>query len=272
MRVSLALRPAYSAGMIRSALVAVLLYLASPMAVPGAAATEMDYTLYVLGIPVADAVLGFDLAPASYRASLRYHTTGLASVVAGNRLEMHTRGVFDGERPIPREFTSTGTLRGQDRVVGLAWRDGTPIVTALAPPNDAEREDVPALQRARTIDPLSTLVELLRLTARTGRCEGAIPTYDGRRLELFQAHAAGEEDLPPSGRSSFSGHVLRCDFIDRTLAGFRLGADHDDDSKERRGTVWLAQVVSGLPRLPVRASVDMRWLGKAMIYLTSLAP
>ena len=39
-----------------------------------------------------------------------------------------------------------------------------------------------------------------------------------------------------------------------------------------RGTIWLAQVLPGGQMVPVRASVETRWLGDAMIYLTSTSP
>jgi hypothetical protein len=56
------------------------------------------------------------------------------------------------------------------------------------------------------------------------------------------------------------------------LAGYRIGSGRDDDLRIHRGTIWLAQVLPGAQKLPVRASVETRWLGDAMIYLTSASP
>jgi hypothetical protein len=249
-----------------------LLCLASPLAAHPAAAAQLSYTLYVLGLPVADAVLSIDLGSPAYRVTLRFRTTGLADLVAGDRLEEHANGRFEADRPAPLEYTSNGRLHGQDRVVDMSYRDGAPVLAAITPPNEAEREDVPAALRARTIDPLSVIVMLLHLTATTGRCEGSARAYDGRRLQQLDARTAGEEDLPPSSRSSFSGRGLRCEFTDQTLAGFRIGSGRDDDLRTHRGTIWLSQVLPGVPRLPVRASVETRWLGDAMIYLTAASP
>ena len=85
-----------------------------------------------------------------------------------------------------------------------------------------------------------------------------------------EARTAGEEELPASGHSNYAGRALRCDFTDRTLAGFRTGSSRNDDLREHRGTIWLGQILPGSPRLPVRASVETRWFGDAMIYLKSV--
>ena len=249
-----------------------LLCLATPLAAHRSAAAQLGYRLYVLGVPVGDGTLDVDLAPSAYRLTLRFHTTGLVEMVAGDRVDEHTNGKFENGRPAPLEYGSNGHLHGQDRVVDLTWRDGTPIVTAIAPPNETEREDVPGVLLARTVNPLDAIVLLLHQAAATGRCEGSVRAYDGRRLQLLEARTAGEDDIPRSSRSSFFGRGLRCDFSDQTLAGYRLGSGRDDDFRVHRGTIWLAQVLPGMPRLPVRASVETRFLGEAMIYLTAVSP
>jgi len=258
--------------MTRAALLSLVLCLGYPCATHQARAAQLNYKLYVLGFPVADAVLGIDLATRAYRASLGFRTTGLADLATNGRLQQSASGRFEGDWPAPLEFNSNGSLRGQQRIVDLTWHDGNPIATTITPPNATEREDVPPILRAHTIDPLSMIVQLVALAARTGRCEGAAHGYDGRQLELFEARTAGEEDLPRSPRSSFSGHTLRCDFTDQTLAGFRFGSPPEEKLRMHQGTIWLSQVLPGAPRLPVRASIETRWLGDAMIYLTSVAP
>ncbi len=243
-----------------------------PLAGREAHAARLNYSLYVLGLPVADAEFGVDLTASAYRMTFRFHTTGLADVFAGDRQDEHTSGRFEGGRPAVLEYGANGHLHGNDRVVGLTWRDGTPIVTTISPPNEGEREDVPVALRAHTMDPLSAIVLLLHQAAQTGRCDGSARTYDGRRLQVFVSKTAGEQDLQPSSRSSFSGRALRCDFTDQTLAGFRLGSGRDDDLRTHKGTIWLAPIFPGGPPLPVRAAVETRWVGDATIYLTSTSP
>ncbi len=249
----------------RIALLTLSLLLGFPLAMPRAAAAQLNYALYVLGVPVADAVLTVDMVAADYRISLEYHHIGLVSVVARNRLEMQARGGFQNGQPAPVEFASKSRLRGEERSAALTWRAGTPVVTALVPSNEGEREEVTPAQNANAIDPMSTIVLLLRDVARTGRCEGRSRAYDGRRLRLLEARTTGEELIPASGRSSFSGRALRCDFTEQTLAGFRLGAGREADARTLAGTIWLASVLPGGAKLPVQVSVETRWLGPAVI-------
>ncbi|MSP02300.1 MAG: DUF3108 domain-containing protein [Acetobacteraceae bacterium] len=258
--------------MIFARLLPLLVLLLTPISPARAAAGELNYTLYVLGFPIADAAIGVDMGPAAYLMTMRYHTTGIAKIVSSDHLEYKVRGAFDGDRPVPLDYSSIGRLRGQDRLMGLTYRDNTPIVTQISPPNDTEREDVPTALRVRTVDPLSTIVTMLRKVTTTGRCDGSARSYDGRRVESFEMRTVGNEDIPASGRSSFSGRALRCDFTSRILAGFRLGDSRADDTVERHGTIWLAQVVNGGARLPVRAAVETRWFGDATIYLTGTTP
>jgi hypothetical protein len=256
----------------RAAPLMLLLCLVSPGTVPRADGAQLSYTTYVVAVPVVEAVLTVDLAPATYRTSLRFHTIGIANLFANSLVEDHVHGLFAADLAAPIEYTSQVRLRGDDRFVGMVWRDGSPVVTALTPGTGEEREDVPPALSAHTIDPLSALTRWLRLVEQTGGCDASSRTYNGRRLQLFEVKAAGEEDIPASGRSSFVGRGLRCEFTERTLAGFRLDSRRGEEARPRRGTIWLARVLPGAPRLPVRAAVETPWFGDAMIYLTSATP
>jgi Protein of unknown function (DUF3108) len=258
--------------MIRIGPLLALLCLACLIAPVGASGAQLNYTLYVLGVPLADAAFTLNLTPAGYGMAMRFYTTGLADLVASDRLDEHVSGRFEKDGLVPMEYVAVSRLRGQDRVVNMIWRDGTPTPTTVIPPNAAEREDVPEAPRVHAIDPLSSIVLLLHQVSRTGRCDASARAFDGRRLEVFQVRTAGEEELAPSGRSNFRGRALRCDYTDRTLAGFRLGSGRDDDARERRGTIWLSGIFESGPRLPVRATIETRLLGDAVLYLTNAAP
>lgn len=235
-------------------------------------AEQLAFELYALGFSVADSTMSFDLTPTTYRMELRYQTTGLARWVAGDSLDQTVSGTFQKDLPIPLQFSSAGRLKGHDRMVTLLYRDGDPTTTAISPPNETEREIVPRQQRDHTIDTLSATIDMLHLAQRTGHCDVSVNTYDGRRLEVFEAHTAGEEELPPTNRSTFSGRALRCDYSSRPVAGLKLGDGRDDDARTRAGTIWLAPVTPGGQRLPVRGLVDVRFLGSATMYLTGVTP
>ncbi len=89
-------------------------------------------------------------------------------------------------------------------------------------------------------------------------------------LEASDRGARTEVDS--SRHSSYSGPALRCQFSDQTLAGYRTGSGRDDDMRIHRGTIWFARVIPGMEMVPVRAAVETRILGDAMIYLRSASP
>jgi hypothetical protein len=252
------------------------LFLLLGLAVPGvprnARAENLTFDLYAMGFPVAQSSMSFEVTPAAYRMGLHYHTTGLLKVVAGDRLDQSSSGTFQHDQPVPLEFKSYIRLHSRDRIVTLMYRNGDPTTTAIDPPDEAEREIVPPARREHTLDPLSAMLDMLRIAARSGSCDIRHETYDGRRLEIFTARTAGEEDLAPSGRSIYSGRGLRCDYTSQPIAGLRFGEEHDEDGRARNGTIWLAQVAPGGPRVPVRGLVDVRFLGSAQMYLTAVAP
>jgi hypothetical protein len=250
----------------------VLTCLTGPIRVRDARAAQLTFALYAAGLPIAESHMTFDLAPSTYGMALRYHTTGLASIVAAGSLDQSSTGTFERNQPVPLEFKSYIRVHARDRTVTLTYRNGNPTIAAINPTNEEEREIVPESLREHTLDPLSAMIDLVHISAETGRCDLSHTTYDGRRLEMFQAHTVEEEDIPPSGRSIFSGRALRCDYTSRPMAGLRIGDGHDDDARTRTGTIWLAQLVPGGPRLPVRGVIDIRILGAATMYLTTAVP
>ncbi len=245
----------------------------SALLLSGAArAAQLTYSLYVLGIPVAEATMGVDMTATGYGMSLNYRPIGLGSVMSGDHLEERSSGVFDRDGLVPQAYLSNARLHGKDRLLRMDYSGGIPSIAAIEPPNEAEREIVPPPLRARTIDPLSATAIMLRLATLSGKCDVSRRTYDGRRLEAFDARTAGEEDVPASTHSAYAGRGLRCDYASKVLAGFRVDSGRDEDARPRTGTLWLAPLIQGFPRLPIRGVIDTRFLGQATMYLTAVKP
>lgn len=233
-------------------------------------AMQLRYETYAAGVPVAQVESGLRFGPWTYQMTLGYHTTGLVGFLfRGHQLDQ-VDGTWQGRRAEPSLFVGRGEWRGVNRLAEIGYRQGSPMVRALVPPNTDEREAVPEALRAGSIDTLSALAELIRVVAQTGRCETAVRTYDGRRAVEIEAHTVGEEVLEPSGRSSFAGRALRCDFSGRMLSGFKFGDDRARDGRPMHGSAWLAPVVDGGSPLPVRLSFETRWFGDAVMYLTGV--
>lgn len=231
-----------------------------------------SYETYAAGLQVAAVDSGFTIGPKTYDMSLAFHTTGMVGLFLGGHQLDHVSGLFQGRRAIPSRFVGEGQWHGAERVAEIDYQQGKPLIRQLVPPNENEREPVPEPLQANSMDTLSALMELVHTVAETGRCEAAVRTYDGRRAVAIEAHTVGDEMLEPSGRSSFAGKALRCDFSGHMLAGFKFDDDRTRDSKPMHGSAWLAPVVSGGPPLPVRMTFETKWFGDATMYLTRTGP
>ena len=227
------------------------------------------YAAYSTGLNVLRLDAEFAVNPRDYRVHLTYRTAGTVGMLIHAEQDTTVEGAFIGDRPAPRRFFSSGHLRGRPRVTQINYPRGQPEIRILIPPNEEEREPVPAADQAGTIDSLSAMAQLVRQVNASGRCEGHSRTYDGRRLAELSARTVGQETLEPSGRSSFSGPALRCDFEGRQLAGFKLDADRNAAQRPRRGSAWFAATAPGGPMIPVRMTFETDVIGSMIMYLAA---
>ncbi len=249
-------------------LLAALILLSCPLAAH-AQTVQAHYDAYATGLNVLRLDVEFAIKPRDYRVHLVYRTAGTVGVLIRAEQDTVVEGAFVGDRPIPRRFFSYGHLRGRPRVTQIDYPKGQPEIRTLTPPNEEEREPVAAADQAGTIDSLSAMAQLVRQVNASGRCEGHSRTYDGRRLAELSARSAGQETLEPTGRSSFSGTALRCDFEGQQLAGFRLDADRTKAQRPRRGSAWFAAAAPGGPLIPVRMQFETDLIGSVTMYLAT---
>jgi hypothetical protein len=229
-----------------------------------------SYGIYAAGFHVADVEATFGIGARAYDARLSYHTTGLVGFFHHGEQTNSVVGKWDAGRPRPLEYQSNGIWQGVDRAALIDYSQGDPIVRRLIPPQESEREPVPLPLQRNSIDSLSALALLIRQVADTARCEAAVRTFDGNRATEITAHTAGEEMLPVTDRSVFSGRALHCDFVVQVLAGFLRDDSSAYDRRPTHGAAWLASLVADAPPVPVQLAFDTRWFGQAHIYLTRL--
>jgi len=231
-----------------------------------------SYAVHAGGLHVADVevVLATDMH--AYHMELAYHTTGLAGFFYRGHQFNSTDGLWERDRAIPQRHYGSGVWRGQSRLVLIDYIGGVPVLRRLDPPNETEREPIPAAASAESVDTLSALMDLIRTVDRTGRCETSARVYDGRRVSEIAARTSGDENVAPTDRSIFAGRALRCDFEGRLVAGFRLDGGSDQTRRPLHGSAWFAQMAPGSVRLPVRMTFETRWFGEATMLLTAADP
>jgi hypothetical protein len=258
------------APMLRCCLALIGVLLPCAAGAEGLTSLSAHYATYAAGLHVADIETGVSTGSRTYQMSVTFRTTGVAGFFYSGSQTGLVRGSWQGSNAVPEQYIGEGTWRGAKRLADIEYEHGQPKVRQLVPSNQTEREPVPENLQANTIDMMSAMMQLVHAAGTTGRCEGTVRSYEGRRLVEIEAHTIGPEVLPPSGRSSFAGRALRCDFSTRLLAGFDLGGDRARASRPMRGSAWLAPVVAGGAPMPVRVTFETRWVGDAITELTSV--
>jgi hypothetical protein len=249
-------------------LVLLVLLLASP----AAAQQQLHYVSYVGGFRVLDLQVSLELDEAGYEVATELRTVGLIGAFFGGDSHSFVRGAWQAGTAAPEDYDSRGRWNGQNRVTTIEYVQGQPVMRTLMPPNEGEREPVPPPLQAGTIDSLSAMVALVHDAATSGRCDGAVRIFDGRRLSEVSAHTTGMQTLPPTERSSFHGPALRCDFDGRLIAGFRYDDNRARAARPQHGVAWLAAIVPGGPLLPVRIQFETPFFGASTMYLAPETP
>jgi len=231
---------------------------------------DLAYATYAAGLNVLRLQAVLDETDSGYGLHVHYRTAGLFGFFLHSETDSMVQGVWDEDGdPDPLQFYSYGDIRGQPRRTLIRYRNGMPEVQLLQPPTDGERDPVPVSMQLHTMDTLSAMVLLIRHVASTGRCDGQVATFDGRRAARISAHTVGVEMLRPAHGSQFAGLALRCDFVGEETAGFKHGEDPDELRRKQHGSAWFARPLPGEPPLPVRIAFETRWFGAATCYLLS---
>ncbi len=255
-----------------SAALLLLLILAPAAADAQVTQVNLSYDTYAASLEVMQMHVFFGLGPWNYRINLDYRTTGLVGFFYRGHQVNTVRGLWNDEHAAPSEFFGNGVWHGQQRRTLIDYENGQPIVKDLEPPQASEREPVPADMQHDTMDTLSALAQLMRNVELRHTCDTTVHTFDGRRVLEIVARNGGTDSLEATGRSSFSGPAMRCDFEGSEIAGFLIGDDDPDHRKPLHGSAWLAPVTPEAAPLPVRISFQTRWFGMATMFLTSATP
>lgn len=246
---------------------------------PQAGEMRLAYAFHLGGVRILDAAARLTYGDGRYMIGLNAQTDGFLGQVASWKTDVTAHGrLAPGGLPRPESFRSVSMWRDKPRNTTVEYTpDGTPTVTLAEPPPTQDREPVPDNLKPGTVDPMTAVVAALH-AAREGRgCGGKIPVYDGRQRFDLVWNMKGEETLPPSDLSAFSGKAIACDLDFQPVAGRwkqdRPRRDRDEEGRRRSRdvpvTIWLAQAAPDTAPVPVRMEAETN-LGKLVVHLAKV--
>lgn len=261
-------------------LVAALLLGLLAAARPAPAETlAVAYHVYVGGIHGLTVEASFALPEASgeagdtaYLAAFEARTDNLIGRIYPYRLSARSAGLSAADGLRPAHFQSLAERRSGIRKVRLRYAaDGSVAVEREPeePPRPApDRVPVTEAMTRDTLDPGSALVLLFDTLARTGRCAGTAPVYDGRYRYDLVARTIGPAELEASRYGAYAGPAVECELAVRPVAGFRRKWAARLPETVR---VWLAPPIPGAPPLPVRIEASS-YIGAVRAHLVRAGP
>jgi hypothetical protein len=223
------------------------------------------------GLQVMQVEAVFDLdTPGRYAIRANWRTTGMARLFGGALFNGSVEGRLAGGQAQPLHYIVDGTWRGDAKRMVLDYPSGQPVIRQRLPERDPEREPVPEAMTRNTIDQFTAVARLVRLLAETGRCDGKAAVYDGARRVDMQSRTLGRE-VVPAWSSAWHGEAMRCGFIGRQLAGFKVD-DSDREREPQEGFAWMAPPRPGDMPIPVRLELPSRIFGAMTVYLMEVGP
>lgn len=258
--------------------------LLSGWGVPASAGTvDASYRIYVGGVEVLEAEATLAVSDDRYEIAILARTGGFIGRMFSWESKSQSVGAVGREGLSPLRHTQVSTFREKPRSVTLTYdRQGAVTAQVLPPPEEDDREPVPAALLQSTFDPLSAVLNALVAVGRGEGCTRTMPVFDGRRRYDMMLYDAGQRQVARSRYSIYSGQAQECRITYRPVAGYNRrpsGPSWLRDSGQRDGIIadrppvdlWVAQVVPDGPPLPVRVETDSAF-GSVVIHLTAITP
>ena len=203
----------------------------------------------------------------AYRVDLDARTQGLVGSLFPYELSLEAAGHIGPDGLTPQRFRTIYGEDGQEKRRDIRYhRNG-----ALELSVDGQRKRIARRGLSEdlvrgSMDPASAIFSVMEVFARTQRCRGAFPVFDGKRRYDLMLTERGHRMLSHSRYGLYSGPTTLCRLRVEKRAGFR---------KRERGRfpstidVWLAPVGKDTPALPVRIESRSN-LGALVIHLTGV--
>lgn len=228
---------------------------------------DLVYAVHIGGIHAVDLKIRLTLDADRYKVELSSHIDGLVRYLLPWSLRVESKGRVAGEGFVPESVHTESAWRGKRRWRTVEYKDRRPIVVSVEPKR--KTRPIPAERLLGSVDVATAILTVARAVPGEQSCAIRVPVFDGRRRFDAVIEAHGEDELPRSSRSAYSGKAEVCDLAIEMLHGRRKNTDYGGlASGEKTMTFWFAQLFDGIYPLPVRVQLDTD-LGGVIGHLTS---
>jgi hypothetical protein len=161
-------------------LIALALLLAA--ALP-ARAEEAHFDFSIAGIKVGTMTMDSAQSGASYTATSRIDTAGIAGLLNFFFDGTSSGTVTDGGKVVPAKYRAKSKSPRALRDTEIDWKGGTPTRVSVEPPRSTAPEPS---QQGGTLDPVSAGFRLFRRVPADEICDTTVVVFDGSRLSQLQ--------------------------------------------------------------------------------------
>jgi hypothetical protein len=185
-----------------------------------------------------------------YAINADYATTGVAGLMVDLSTRTQVHGLLAGVAAMPESFRSDIKRNGSERRERIDYYPNSVVKGSSEPPLPVP---VTSEMAHGTVDDLTAYFMLERQLARTGKCNLAVPVFDGRhRFDLYFTDA-GQQQLSPSSSQQFSGSTIAC----HMMRQMRMPpGDPEISEGAHQGTLWYAKLLPGDAMVPVRMKLE----------------
>jgi len=227
-----------------------------------AEARQYDFSFvgYYSGLRIAEAQGKLDWADGRYKLDLRAKSDGIVDWFTVITHSTRSEGTF-AEAPLAEKHYYLSTDGKKKTEIELAFKPGDIEIVAATPhPLKEKRSPVPTEMKIGSFDPLSAVLALGMTANSKDGCNGTTPVFDGRRrYDLVLENSQTLQYKGPRG----SRDTYMCSFRFIRKAGYREKAKK---WKGVVGKVWIQQLDTGMPMLPVRMEIQTSY-GTGLVHM-----
>ncbi|MCZ6603602.1 MAG: DUF3108 domain-containing protein [Alphaproteobacteria bacterium] len=227
----------------------------------------LTYSVFAIGLTVAQADIIFNLADGTYNGLLDIQTVGLANTLASWSFRAESAGRREAGALVPNEHITRIVRRDRARQIEIFFEPGGPERIVADPPirPRADRTPLTDDMLPGTIDLVTAILSMFQVNGEAAPCLAPMPVFDGRhRFDLVMEPIASRRF---AGRFFFSGLARGCRIRVEPIGGFKSGDDNFNFNRSYQ--TWFADVTGTGAQAIVFMEADFKF-GHATIALTQV--